>query len=284
VSPVEGGISAEGASALLRSAGYRLDDLVREASRPGFRPRNLGISASMDVRTAVRLSETANIVGKIAGTGRSREAVVLTAHWDHIGLCAPAGADRICNGAVDNASGTAILIETARALAAGPRPDRSLYFVATTAEVVGLFGADAFAAAPPPPIDPIVAVLNIDSTAIAPAGLPVAIIGRGTYPALERVIDDTARSIGRKVDTDTEANVMIQRQDGWAFARRGIPAVMATGSVSDMRLLQAYLAGPYHKPNDDLLGRIELRGAAEDTDLHIALGRALADPARYAGP
>lgn len=250
--------------------------------RPGFRARRLGIVGSFDVGTAVRTYESANIIGKIEGGMRPSEAVVLMAHWDHLGLCKPEGApDRICNGAVDNASGTAILIETARALAAEPRPARSLYFVATTLEERGLLGAEAFVASPPPAIDRIVAALNIDTTAIAPAGLPVAIIGRGKHPGLERVVDATARSLGRKVDTDSEANVMIERQDGWALARRNIPAVLATGSVSDMSRLRAYLGGPYHQPNDDLAQRIELGGAVEDTVLHIALARALADPARY---
>lgn len=282
VSPLEGAISTAGAVSLLRAGGLDLASLSEQASRPGFRARRLGIDASVDVETEVQGYESANIIGKIDGNGRSGEAVVLMAHWDHLGLCKPEGApDRICNGAVDNASGTAILIETARALAAGPRPARSIYFVATTLEERGLLGAEAFAASPPPAIDRIVAALNIDTTAIAPAGLPVAIIGRGKHPGLERVVDATARSLGRKVDTDTEANVMIERQDGWALARRNIPAVMATGSVSDMSRLRAYLGGPYHQPNDDLAQRIELGGAVEDTDLHIALARALADPARY---
>ncbi len=283
--PLEGAISTAGAASLLRGAGLDLSSISEEASRPGFRARRLGIDASFDIGTTVRAYEAANIIGRIEGSGRPGEAVVLMAHWDHLGLCKPEGTpDRICNGAVDNASGTAILIETAHAAAAGARPARSIYFVATTLEERGLLGADAFAASPPPAIERIVAALNIDTTAIAPAGLPVAIIGRGNYPGLKRVIDATARALGRAVDTDTEANVMIERQDGWALARRNIPAVMATGSVSDMSRLRAYLDGPYHKPDDDLDQRIELGGAVEDTDLHIALARALADPARYPAP
>ncbi|MDP8914475.1 MAG: M28 family peptidase [Pseudomonadota bacterium] len=284
-SPLEGAISTAGAASLLRGAGLNLSSLSEEASRPGFRARRLGIDASLDVETVVHAYEAANIIGRIEGKGRPGEALVLMAHWDHLGLCKPEGApDRICNGAVDNASGTAILIETARAVAAGARPARSIYFVATTLEERGLLGADAFAASPPPAIERIVAALNIDTTAIAPAGLPVAIIGRGNYPELERVIDSTTRSLGRGVDTDTEANVMVERQDGWALARRNIPAVMATGSVSDMSRLRAYLSGPYHKPEDDLTRPIELGGAVEDTDLHIALARALSDPVRYPAP
>ncbi len=98
---------------------------------------------------------------------------------------------------------------------------------------------------------------------------------------MDPLIERTAKELGRRVDTDTEANVMISRQDGWALAGRGIPTVMVGGSFSDMAKLQAYLAGPYHKPEDDLGREILLDGAAEDTDVVIALGRKLADPKQY---
>ncbi len=261
--------------------GSQAATLTKAGAAKDFRPVALDGTIDLSATTERRRFTTANIVGMIPGTQRPNEAVLLSAHWDHIGICRPEGtADRICNGAADNASGTAILIETARVLARGPAPARSLYFVATTAEEMGLLGSDAYAAAIAGTPLRVVANLNIDTTAITPAGLPVAMVGRGNHPAIDRLVDETARSIGRKVDTDTEANIMVERQDGWAFGKRGIPAVMATGSVSDMKQLFAYLDGPYHKPTDDL-AHLELAGAAEDADLHVALARALADPARY---
>ncbi len=256
-------------------------DLRKAAITPDFRPFRGEAVIDIAATGTTRRYTTANIVGMIPGTSKPDEAVMLSAHWDHIGICRPEGApDRICNGAADNASGTAILIEVAKALAKGPRPARSIYFVATTAEEKGLLGADAYAAAVAETPLKIVANLNIDTAAIVPTGMPVAMVGRGNYPKIDAIVDETARAIGRKVDTDTEANIMVQRQDGWAFGKRGIPAVMATGSVSDMKRLFAYLDGPYHKPDDDL-AHIDLSGAAEDADLHVALARALADPARY---
>jgi Zn-dependent M28 family amino/carboxypeptidase len=270
---------------LLAGAGSDLGQLTAQAAAAGFRARPLKIEAEFDLETSINRIDSANIVGKIPGTSRPDEAVILLAHWDHLGICRPEGAaDRICNGAVDNASGTAILIEVARHLAAGPKPGRTIYILATTAEEGGLMGAEAFASAPPVPRDKIIVALNLDTTAMAPAGLPVAIIGRGNHPELEAVIDDVVRGLGRKVDTDTEANVMITRQDGWAFGARGIPSKMVTGSVSDMKILQDYLAGVYHKPEDDLANLKHLGGAAEDATLHIGLVRALADPARYEAP
>lgn len=256
-------------------------DLRKTAIAADFRPIRAATTIDIAATGSVHRYTTANIVGMIPGTTRPNEAVLLSAHWDHIGFCRPEGApDRICNGAADNASGTAILIEVAKVLTTGPRPERSIYFVATTAEEKGLIGADAYAAAVADTPLKIVANLNVDTAAIVPTGMPVAMVGRGNYPKIDAIVDATARAIGRKVDTDTEANIMVQRQDGWAFGKRGIPAVMATGSVSDMKRLFAYLDGPYHKPNDDL-AHIDLSGAAEDADLHVALARALADPIRY---
>lgn len=255
--------------------------LLKAGSAKDFRPVAVDGTVAMSAVTTRNRYTTANIVGMIPGTAKPDEAVLLSAHWDHLGICRPEGApDRICNGAADNASGTAILIEVARVLAKGPRPARSIYFVATTAEEKGLIGADAYAAAIAETPLKIVANLNIDTTAIIPTGTPVAIVGRGNHPKIDAIVDATARSLGRKVDTDTEANIMIQRQDGWAFGKRGIPAIMATGSVSDMKRLFTYLDGSYHKPDDDL-AHIDLSGAAEDADLHVALARVLADPTRY---
>lgn len=282
---VEAIMSDSSAAALLRTAGADLAALRNSAAGTSFRATPVKARGSLNVQTAIRHFDTANIIGKVSGASHADEAIVLLAHWDHLGICRPEDvADRICNGAVDNASGTAILVETAERIASGARPARSVYFVATTAEEMGLIGAEAFAAAPPVTKEKIAAALNLDTTAIAPAGLPVAIIGRGEYPAIEKVVDATSVRLGRAVDTDTEANVMITRQDGWALARRGIPTIMATGSVSDMGLLQAYLGGVYHKPDDDIPNATELEGAVEDANLHVALVRALADPEQLSLP
>ena len=282
----EGHPLAQGSMSRAAAAAVVGEAQLVAADAPGFKARRLPITASTRIETHIKRVEPANIVGMVKGAGSKREAVVLMGHWDHTGVCRPEGsADRICNGAVDNASGIAVLIEVARAIAAGPRPERDVYFRATALEEGGGFlGATAFASAPPQTVGQIVAVLNIDSIAIAPAGLPVAIIGRARFPSLDRVVDATAKSLGRKVDRDDEANVMIERQDGWAFTKLGIPSIMASGSFSDMKLLQGYLSSSYHQPNDDLKQTIELAGAAEDADLHVALVRALADPTTYPAP
>jgi len=201
-----------------------------------------------------------------------------------MGLCRPEGApDRICNGAVDNASGVASLIEIAGGLARGARPARDILFMATTAEESGLVGATYFAAHPTVPLASIVAALNMDTVAIHQAGEQVAVMGRGV-PALDAVIDSTIADMGRRLDTDDEAAALIQRQDGWALTQAGVPAIMVGGSFSNMALLNAFLSGRYHGPDDQVDGALVLDGAAEDANLSVALARRLADPAIYQRP
>jgi Zn-dependent M28 family amino/carboxypeptidase len=281
---ITGIMPASAARRLLAAAGGDFTRLLDTEPGPSFRPVALPVRVSMEVRTQVNRFTTNNVVGRLRGGGRTGENLIFLAHWDHFGLCRPEGeADRICNGAVDNASGVAMLIEVAGRLGQGPRPPRDILFLATTAEEEGLIGAGYFAAHPTVPRDSIVAAINMDTVAIQPAGSPVAVMGRG-IPALDAAIDATVAAMGRRLDNDEEAAGLVQRQDGWAFARAGVPAIMVGGSFSDMTRLNAFLAGRYHKPDDQADGQLILDGAAEDANLNVALGRRLADPAAYPRP
>lgn len=281
------GTAATGAMAnmqwrnLAAKAGRDARQLEEAAHRADFRAEALGGAIDLRIKTAIRRYRSVNVVGRIEGAQWPNQALLFTAHWDHLGICRRPGApDRICNGAVDNASGVAVMLETAEGLAKGPKPGRTILFVATTAEEMGLLGARAFARNSPIPAKSIIAALNLDTVAIAARGAPVAIIGRG-MTALDPLIDATARALGRKVDSDTEANAFIARQDGWELANVGIPAVMVGGGFSDIATIESFFASRYHGPSDDIHHGIELGGAAEDMVLHIALGRTLADPARF---
>lgn len=239
------------------------------------------LSLSGRVLTNVRTYQSYNVIGRIPGAGATGETVAIIGHWDHLGICRPEGAiDRICNGAVDNASGIAVMIEVAERLKRGPRPVRDIIFIATTAEESGLLGAAAYVANPSVPLDKIVALLNIDTIAIGPRGLPVSAVNRGNT-AIDPLIDAAARRQGRALDQDLDANAFIMRQDGAEFTKAGVPSVMAGGSFADMAKLQAFLGSVYHGPDDEFSAALPLGGAAEDAELHILLTRALADPKRY---
>ncbi len=193
------------------------------------------------------------------------------AHWDHLGRCAPQAADKICNGAIDNASGVAAIIAVAENVARLGL-DRDVWFVATGAEEWGLLGARAFADAPPLPLASIVAGFNLDMIAIAPAGAKVAMVAP-PYSRLESLVRKSTVALGRTWDGDRDADGYLRRQDGWVLAERGVPMVMAGGSFSDPALLQRFLAAGYHRPGDELRLDTDLGGAVDDANLHLELVR-----------
>jgi Zn-dependent M28 family amino/carboxypeptidase len=269
------------AQRLVTAAGGDMARLLNDQPGSSFRAVALDARATLEVITEVRRIDTSNVIGRLRGGRATGESLLLLAHWDHLGQCRPAGeADRICNGAVDNASGVASLIEIAGRLAILPRQPRDILFMATAAEEIGLRGAAYFAEHPVVPLASIVAAINMDTVAIHPAGEPVAMMGRGT-PALDRLVDSTIIDMGRRIDPDDEAAAFVQRQDGWALAQHGVPAIMVGGSFSNMALLNAFLGGRYHGPDDAADGQLMLDGAAEDANLIVALAGRLADPATY---
>jgi hypothetical protein len=279
--PLEGAMSSEFVVGLVTAAGRDWDKLRQNAKGENYAGESLGIEADFDVATEVQRFDSHNVIGKISGRKKGSGAVLYMGHWDHLGLCGPEDAtDRICNGAVDNASGIAVLIEVADALAK-KRYDRDVYFMATTAEESGLIGAYAFVDKPVLPLDQIVVALNVDTIAVAPKGAKVGIIGRGTTPQIDNAVDAVAKKIGRKIEPSTDANSFIQRQDGWALTQKGVPAIMVGGSFADLDLLQKFLGSDYHGPDDELTDKTELGGAAEDADLHIALGEYFANARKY---
>ena len=212
-----------------------------------------------------------NVIGVARGRHPDGKAVLLMAHWDHLGVCAPKAADTICNGAIDNASGVAVLVSVAGQVAPMGL-DRDVWFVVTGAEEWGLLGAKAFADKPPLPLTSIVAGFNLDTIAIASAGANVAMVAQPHSP-LEPLVIAAAKAMGRQWDGDHEADNFLRRQDGWALAERGVPMVMVGGSFSDLGLLNAFLKSDYHQPSDELRASTDLGGATEDANLHVELVR-----------
>lgn len=279
--PLGGLLRADAAAALLKTARLSMKEAQRQAADPGFAPVSLPVTLDLATSTSVRAFDSHNVIAKLPGAKPGSGALLLLGHWDHFGICRSEEAeDRICNGAVDNASGMAVLLTVAERLARGPKLDRDVYFMGTTAEERGLLGAYHFADNPVVPLGQIVVALNVDTVAIAPAGAPVAIVGRGES-GLDEIVDQVAQAMGRTVDADTEANAFIRRQDGWALGAKGVKSIMAGGSFSDMTLLEAFLSTVYHQPDDELTDATPLGGAADDANLHVELVRHFADVAKY---
>ncbi len=275
-------LSAYVTDAVLAEAvgGRRWEIYKADAQAPDFAPLEINLAITLQANAERREFTTSNLVGRIPGSVPGSGAILLLAHWDHLGECGPAdAADRICNGAADNASGLAAMIELARRLKAGGPLSRDIYVLATTAEEAGLVGARAFAQAPPLPLGNIIAAFNFDMVAIAPEASPVGYIGLG-QTSLDGVILDYLAHSGRELGEQDLADGFVRRHDGWALLQRGVPAVLLSSSYGSRAILRPFLDNRYHRPSDDI-AEMELGGAIDDLLLHEGLIRLLADPARY---
>lgn len=275
-------VLVEREAALLQPGTTALVERLRTADSGQGGAIQLPYTLSIDTRTQLVEVKTHNLIARLPGRDPAAGAVLLLGHWDHFGQCGPVdAADRLCSGAVDNASGLAMLTEIARALAEGPRLDRDVYFLATTAEEWGLLGAYAFTREPPVPLDTIVAAFNLDTSALAGRGAPVALVGEGMGP-IDAEVHAVIAAAGRRVDGRDLAREYARRQDGWALIQADVPTLMVSSSFADRALLERYTRERYHQPTDTP-DKVELGGAAEDLVLHLALVRHFASIATHTG-
>lgn len=282
-SELEAFITPQGLNAVLAGSGVDLSRLQAEAAMTSFVPRLIDLGVSLEATTRETRIRTHNIIGKLPGKRPEAGAVLVLAHWDHFGQCAePPAEDLICNGAVDNASGLAVMTEVARRLADGPQLDRDVYFLATTAEEIGFLGVRAFAENPPLPLGRIVAAFNIDTVALAPAGRPFEIVGKG-LTLLDPQIEAYAKFAKRRIAPGNAAAPYAHRQDGWALLKYGVPSVMISSSWSDIGLVEQFMESDYHRPGDKISRGLVLGGAADDVEFHVGLVRWFADPRRVPG-
>jgi Zn-dependent M28 family amino/carboxypeptidase len=277
---IRGLIRASTAQKILAAGGLDLKMLDAQAAQPGFKPVALKATADVAATTKVKLFTSHNVVGRIRGARQPDQAVVYTAHWDSFGHCRDTGADQLCNGAIDNASGIAGLIETARLFKAGPAPDRTVLFVATTAEERGLLGARAYARAPIVPLAKTVAAFNIDTITFYGRGVPAGYMGGGLTTA-DPMMTKLAAGQGRTLDTGAGVKMILKSSDAWAMLRAGVPAYIVSGAIARTgpdkgKAFLDYVGSRYHGPADEMRPDIPLDGAAEDVELGYQAGLAFA--------
>lgn len=278
---------------LFRRAGLDFEALKRAARDGSFRPvpiRDATLSASFRTTAAPVVSR--NVVALLKGTRHPDETIVYGAHWDANGIGEPdAKGDRIRNGAVDNATGTATLLEVARAFAAAPRPKRSLLFIAYTAEEKGLLGAEWYAANPLRPLETTVAAFNLDPHVVLGRTRNLDLIGGGRTE-LEDDLRRVAGAQGLRVDDEINPEAgWYFRSDHFAFAKRGVPTVyfragrdiVNGGLAAGNAEADAYNATRYHQTTDEFVPSWDFAGAAQEGAVAYALGRELADSRRWPG-
>ncbi|WP_447938554.1 M28 family metallopeptidase [Pseudoxanthomonas mexicana] len=275
------------AVSLFKRAGLDFDAEKRRAQTKAFTPVALG-DATLSATFAVKRDQvvTRNVIGRLEGAGRSDETVIYSAHWDAFGVGEPdAAGDPVRHGAVDNATGVAAVIELARVFAAGPRPQRTLLFMALTAEEKGLQGATFYAANPLAPLAKTAAVLNIEMLSPDGPTRDIASWGNGRV-SLEGDLKRVAEAHGRAYSPDPNLEAgFFYRADHFAFARAGVPAITVgagldrvDGGVAGGKALRdAYFATCYHQPCDAWTSTWNAQGQAQDVAILYVLGREIAD-------
>jgi Zn-dependent M28 family amino/carboxypeptidase len=285
---LEGWIQRDEAVRLFNAAGEDFEALKRQAQTRAFRPVTLAhatFSASYAVKRATIRSK--NVLARLPGTTHPDETIMYGAHWDHLGVGAPdATGDSIYNGAVDNATGTAALLELGRAFAAGPRPQRSIVFAAWTAEEKGLLGSEYYADNPVYPLETTVAGFNIDALSPTGAARDALVVGYGQSELedrLERVLAASGRVVAR--DPHPEAGYFF-RSDHFPMAKRGVPMLyldsgadlLEGGRAAGEAFDAAYRRDRYHQQADDYdAATWDFAGIAQDVTALYRLGQDLAN-------
>jgi Zn-dependent M28 family amino/carboxypeptidase len=222
---------------------------------------------------------THNVVAKITGRTHPDETVLITAHWDHLGRATPdASGDDIYNGAIDNATGVAAILELARLFQEGPRPDRTVMFASWTAEEAGLLGAEYYASHPLRPLETTVANINFDALLPGPVDPNIVIIGFGKGDAQDWLARAAAAK-GRTLIPDPAPQAgAFYRSDHFPLARRGVPVLFpSAGFTGASEASKDYVRNRYHQPSDEWDPSWRFDGAAEDLQLAFQVAREFAD-------
>jgi Zn-dependent M28 family amino/carboxypeptidase len=254
------------------------DQMKQAALTKDFRPVALPAKATVHIDNTVREVQSRNVVAKLPGGARADEFVIYSAHWDHLGRNTSIQGDQIYNGAIDNASGTAALLELAEAYTKlGAAPDRSILFLAVTAEESGLLGSKYYATHPLYPLARTLATVNVDAMNVYGRTRDVVSIGQG-FSTLDAVLARQAARQDRRVEPDPEPEKGFYfRSDHFSFVKQGVPSLYAESGI-DYRdrpsgwgkaRRDRYTAENYHKPADEVGDDWDLSGLLEDVALYM---------------
>ncbi|MCX9146926.1 M28 family metallopeptidase [Erythrobacter sp. WG] len=287
---MNGWVTQDAARAILKAAGQDLDALTRQAQAKGFKGVPLGLKLSTSFASDVRSFKSHNVIGILPGREKPDEKVLHTAHWDHLGRCTPApDGDDICNGAIDNATGTAALVALAEANVKAGAPRRSLVFLAVTAEESGLLGASYYAQNPVFPLSQTVGGVNMDALRMAGPAKDVTVVGLGKSQ-LDRFLEAALKVDGRTITPDAKPEAgYYYRSDHFALAKLGVPMLYVDGGqdlVSGGRaageaIAKDYTDKRYHGPKDEFDDSWDWSGVMADLQLYYRLGRMMAMSASW---
>jgi Zn-dependent M28 family amino/carboxypeptidase len=290
---IEGWITLDAAKKLLKLGGQDFDTLKKQATTREFKPVPLGVKASIAIHNTMRTIDSQNLVAKLEGSDPrlKDEYVIYSAHWDHFGIGAPVNGDRIYNGAADNASGVATVLEIARAFTqAKPQPKRSILFLMVTAEEQGLLGSQYYSVAPLYPLAKTAADLNVDGINQWGRTKDITVVGLGASDLDDYLRQAAGEQGGRTLTADPEPEKgFYYRSDHFHFAKQGVPAldpdagIQYIGKPDDYgkKRRDEYTTKDYHKPSDEVKPDWDLSGAVEDAQLLLTVGYRVANADKF---
>jgi len=285
--PVEGWISGEVAEKVFAAAGLDLDALAEAAAKPGFKAVPMNLRASVSFANTLHHSKSRNVIGIVPGSENPDEYFIYMAHWDHFGIGeADETGDNIYNGALDNASGTAALLELAEAFGSlETAPKRTMIFLAVTAEEQGLLGSEHYGENPIFPLNKTIAGLNMDGLNLIGRTRDISVTGIG-LSELDPYLEAAAAAQGRELSPDADVEKgYYYRSDHFNLAKKGVPMIYPGSGIDHVEFgkeygqAQAddYVANRYHKPTDEFDPNWDLSGGVEDIKLYYAVGEAVAN-------
>lgn len=287
---VQGWLTRDAAIKLFEASPVDMRNFVERSRKPDFKPIPLEVTTSVSVENGIKRNVSQNVIAKVTGTEKPDEYIIYTAHWDHLGIGTVVDGDSIYNGAHDNASGTATLLEIARSFAANEKPQRTVVFLAVTAEEQGLLGSKYYAENPIYPPEKTVANINMDGVAYYGRMKDFTIVGYG-QSELDDLAGEIASRQGRYVMPDPDPGKgYFFRSDHFQFAKVGVPAIFASGTYESMEhgveyieeLSMEYETNRYHMPADEYdPSTWKFGGMLQDASLFYELGRKLADSDRW---
>lgn len=289
---MNGWVRKEVGAQILAAAGQDLEALSAQAKSEDFKAVPLGLTVGTSFANDIRSYESQNVIAMLEGSERPDEYIMHTAHWDHLGRCTPApDGDDICNGAVDNATGTAALVALAEAHAKAGAPARSLVFLAVTAEEQGLLGADYYASNPVFPLAQTVGGINMDAFLIAGESKDVTVVGPGKS-RLDDFLNKALEADGRVATPNPSPEAgYYYRSDHFAFAKRGVPMLYVDGGEDLVEggreageaVAKDYRENRYHGPKDEFSEDWDWSGVMADLQLFYRLGRMLGNSTSWPG-
>jgi Zn-dependent M28 family amino/carboxypeptidase len=288
---MEGWINNQKAREIIAQAGYDFDELMRKISSREFKPFALNLRTTLSMKNKIRESVSNNVIALLPGTERVDEYIIYTAHWDHFGIDTTLEGDQIYNGARDNATGTAGLLELAEAFTKlDKKPLRSIIFLAVTAEEQGLLGSEYYANNPLYPLKKTVAEVNMDALNIFGRVKDITVIGYGNSE-LDVYIEKAAKKQNRIVKPDPRPQEgSFYRSDHFSFAKQGVPALYAEGGVQNIekgeewmrKEVERWTSEYYHKPADNYEPEWwNLDGMVEDLQLLFDVGYTLSNEDKF---